>query len=401
MALSFANTEIAFRSKSDSDLRRADWIFRAFAHPWAVRTGTWLLRVALALHLPVVWLVKGTIFRQFCGGETIAECGPTIEELSRFRIGTILDIADEGHENEAEFDRTTDEIGRTIDLAATNPNIPFCVFKMTGVARFALLEDVDAGHALDAREAEEWARATNRVERVCAHAHAKNVRLFIDAEESWIQGAIDDVATAMMARFNTEAAIIFNTIQLYRRGRLDFLRESHRRATEGGYLLGLKLVRGAYMEKERARAAALGTESCILADKPASDAAYDEALVFSVGHLDRIALVAGTHNEASTLLLTEFMEKRGLRRDDPRVHFSQLLGMSDHLSYNLAAEGYNVCKYVPYGPVRAVVPYLTRRAEENTSIRGLIGRERALIIEERRRRRSFGGLQVPPIRAVF
>ncbi|MFA5943051.1 MAG: proline dehydrogenase family protein [Candidatus Thermoplasmatota archaeon] len=389
MALSFANTEVAFRSKSDVALRRADWMFRAFAHPWAVRTGTWLLRVALTLHLPVVWLVKRTIFRQFCGGETIAECAPTIETLWRFRVGTILDIADEGHEDEAEFDRTTDEIERTIDLAARNPAIPFCVFKMTGVARFALLEKVDAGQALDARENDEWARAKSRVERVCAHAHAKNVRLFIDAEESWIQGAIDDVATTMMARFNTETAIVFNTIQLYRRGRLDFLRESHRRATEGRYLLGLKLVRGAYMEKERARAAAAGADSCILPDKAASDAAYDAALVFSVEHLDRIALVAGTHNETSTLLLTELMEKRGLRRDDPRLYFSQLLGMSDHLSYNLAAEGYNVCKYVPYGPVRAVVPYLTRRAEENTSIRGQIGRERALIIEERRRRRRL------------
>lgn len=388
MALSFANTEIAFRSKSDAALRRADWLFRTFAHPALVRAGTGLLRTSLALHLPVAWAVKRTLFRQFCGGETIDECRPTIAALWRFRVGTILDIADEGHAAEADFDRTAHEIVRTIDLAAGNPAIPFCVFKMTGVARFALLEKVDAGQALDARETQEWARAQARVERVCAHAHAKGVRLFIDAEESWIQDAIDGVATAMMARFNKTAAIVYNTIQLYRRGRVDFLRASHRQATEGGYHLGLKLVRGAYMEKERARAAAQGTESCILPDKAASDAAYDEALRFALGHLDRIAIVAGTHNEASTLLLTALMDKHGLRRDDPRVYFSQLLGMSDHLSYNLAAEGYNVAKYVPYGPVRSVVPYLTRRAAENTAIGGQIGRERALILEERRRRRS-------------
>lgn len=388
MALSLANTEIAFRSKSDSDLRRADWIFRSFAHPRLVRTGSGLLRASLALHLPVEWLVKRTVFRQFVAGETIAECAPTIEALWRFRIGTILDIADEGHEDEAAFDRTTQEIERTIDLAAGNPAIPFCVFKMTGVARFALLEKVNAGGPLGARKGEEWARAKGRVERICARAHAKRVRLLIDAEESWIQDAIDQVATAMMARFNTETALIFNTIQLYRKGRLEFLRESHRQATAGGYWLGLKLVRGAYMEKERARAAAQGIESCILPDKAAADTSYDDALRFSVEHIDRIAIVAGSHNERSTLLLTELMDRHGLRRDDPRVHFSQLLGMSDHLSYNLAAEGYNVCKYVPYGPVRSVVPYLLRRAEENTSMRGQVGRERALVIEERRRRRS-------------
>ncbi len=387
MTLNVADTEIAFRSRTDAALRRSYWIFRAFAHPWLVRLGTWLLRVSVRLHLPVRGLIKQTIFRQFCGGETIEECRPTIEALWRDRIGTILDVAIEGLEDEAEFDRTAAEVERTIDLAEGNPAIPFCVFKMSGVARLALLEKVAAGAALDERERAQWARACSRVERLCARAHAKTVRLFFDAEESWIQAPIDDLATQMMARFNTQRAIVFNTIQLYRRGRLDFLRESHRRATESGYLLGLKLVRGAYMEKERAHAAAQGVEPCILPDKEATDASYDEALRFSVARLDRIELVAGTHNEASTILLTELLEKHGLPRDHSRVHFSQLLGMSDHLSYNLAAEGYNVCKYVPYGPVRAVVPYLTRRAEENTSIRGQTGRELALIAEERRRRK--------------
>ena len=390
MTLSFTNTEIAFRSKTDSALRRSHWIFRALGHPWLVRAGTRALRVAVVLHLPVRGLIKRTLFRQFCGGETIHECGPTIDALWRYRIGTILDVAVEGREAEAEFDHTADEVERTIDLAENNVAIPFSVFKVTGVARFALLEKVHAGAPLDEQGRAEWARAKARVERLCARAHAKSVRIFLDAEESWIQGAIDDLADSMMARFNTETAIVYNTIQLYRRDRLEFLRKSHQRARAGGYQLGLKLVRGAYMEKERAFAAARQTDPSVLPDKAATDANFDEALRFSVANIDRIALVAGTHNETSTLLLTQLMDQHGLRRDDPRIFFSQLLGMSDHLSYNLANAGYNVCKYVPYGPVRSVVPYLTRRAEENTSVQGQTGRELALIAEERRRRRSLG-----------
>jgi proline dehydrogenase len=396
MALSLANTEIAFRSKSDADLRRAAWLFGTFSHPWLVKAGTGALRASLALHLPVEWAVKRTIFRQFVGGETIAECAPVIAELARSKVGTILDVADEGREGEAESDATMAEVQKTIDLAEGNAAIPFCVFKVSGLARVSLLEKLDAGAPLDDAERAEWTRARARVERLCASAAAKGVRILIDAEESWIQDTIDALATEMMATFNTQKAVVFNTIQLYRKGRVGFLRESHRRASEGGHWLGLKLVRGAYMEKERARAEAQGVESCILPDKAATDASFDEALAFCMEHIDRIALVAGTHNEASTLLLADLMERHGLRRDDPRVYFSQLLGMSDHLSYNLAAAGYNVCKYVPYGPVRSVVPYLTRRAEENTAIGGQMGRERALLVQERRRRRTLASAPGSP-----
>jgi proline dehydrogenase len=388
MALRFSDTEVAFRSKSDGDLRRADWMFRAFAHPWFVRAGTLSLRAALALHLPVERIVKRTVFQQFVGGETVTECRPVIDALWAHRVGTILDVADEGREGESESDATFAEVLRTIELAKGNPAIPYCVFKVSGLARVGLLELLDAGEPLDEAESAEWMRARGRVERLCAAAHDNGVRILIDAEESWIQDTIDALATEMMRRFNRERAVVFNTIQLYRKGRLDFLRASYVEAAAGGYWLGVKLVRGAYMEKERARAKDLGLEPCILPDKAASDGAFDEALRFCVERIDGIAVVAGTHNEASTLLLTQLMEQHGLRRDDPRVCFSQLLGMSDHLSYNLAAAGYNVCKYVPYGPVRSVVPYLTRRAEENTSISGQVGRERALIIEERRRRRT-------------
>ena len=388
MALRLADTEVAFRSKSDAELRRAAWLFATFAHPWVVKAGSGLLRTSLALHLPVEGIVRRTLFRQFCGGESIAECKPTIEALARYRIGTILDVADEGRQEEAEFEATVAEVERTIDLAHGNPAIPFCVFKVSGLARVGLLEKLDAGAPLDDSERAEWAAVRRRVERLCAHAHAKGVKVLVDAEESWIQDTIDALATEMMARFNATQAIVYNTVQLYRKGRVAFLRDSHRQAEAESYWLGVKLVRGAYMEKERARAAARGVDSCILPDKAAVDASFNEALTYAVEHIERIAIVAGTHNEASTLLLADLMERHGLRRDDPRVHFSQLLGMSDHLSYNLAAAGYNVCKYVPYGPVRSVVPYLTRRAEENTSIQGQVGRERRLILDERRRRRS-------------
>lgn len=389
MALRFTDTAIAFRSKSDADLRRADWIFRAFEHPWLVRAGTRSLRTALALHLPVGGIVKKTVFRQFVGGESIDECRPLIAALWQHRVGTILDVADEGRTGEAEFDATLAEVERTIALAKGNPAVPFCVFKVTGLARFALLEKLDAGAPLDGAERDEWQRAQARVERLCAAAHANGVSILIDAEESWIQHTVDALADAMMARFNRDRAVVFNTVQLYRRDGLRILEKSHARAAEGGHWLGVKLVRGAYMEKERARAAERGLPDPIQPDKAACDASFDEALRFCMQRIDHVAVVAGTHNERSTLLLTDLMQQHGLRPDDPRVWFAQLLGMSDHLTFNLAAAGHNACKYVPYGPVRSVIPYLTRRAQENTSIAGQVGRERALILEERRRRHGM------------
>ncbi len=395
MTLRFTNTEIAFRNKSNAALRQSYWLFKAFAYPWMVRIGTWFLRLALFLRLPIEALIKRTIFRQFCGGETIEECKEAIDSLWRFRIGTILDYSVEGGQDETDFDRTAKELLRTVDLAAGNPQIPFCVFKMSGVARFNLLAKLNSGLLLGENERSEWAQVKSRVEAICARAHQKGVRIFIDAEESWIQNTIDRLAMEMMGKFNKEKTIVFNTLQMYRSDRLEFLKKCHHLAAGGKYFLGLKLVRGAYMEKERARAESHNGVSCILADKAATDKSYDDALVFCMDNLDRIALCAGTHNEASTRLLTELMAKGNIARNDQRVFFSQLLGMSDHLSYNLADEGFNVCKYVPYGPVRAVVPYLTRRAEENTSIRGQTSRELSLIMEERLRRAGSGGRQQP------
>lgn len=387
--VSFDNTENAFSFRSDREIQRAYWLFKAISFPALVRYGSPVAAFSLRYHLPVKSLIKLTIFRQFCGGEDIRECSYIIRRLGELGVGSILDYSVEGKEEESEFDHSCEEILSTVRRAAGDAHVPFSVFKVTGLARFALLEKVSAGIPLSTEEAAEYSRVKERVRRICEEGYQRRVRVFIDAEESWIQPAIDALATNMMERYNKEACLIYNTIQLYRHDRLAFLKEAAQEAAQGGYLLGVKLVRGAYMEKERARAASNGYASPIHADKAASDHDYNEALRFCIANIDRISICAGTHNEQSSLLLTELMNKANLSPADQRIYFSQLLGMSDHISFNLAKAGYNVAKYVPYGPVAAVLPYLTRRAQENTSIAGQTGRELSLLAAERRRRRGL------------
>jgi proline dehydrogenase len=341
------------------------------------------------MHLPIKGLIKSTIFKQFCGGETIEECNRTIAELEKFHIGTILDYSVEGKETESDFDSCMTETIATIAKAQKSSSIPFCVFKVTGLARFALLEKVSSSlSSLTPDEQKEYGRVQLRVSTICKAAHDAGIPLFIDAEESWIQQAIDNLANQMMVLYNKEKAIVYNTFQLYRKDRLAYLKHSYQLAVDGNYFLGAKLVRGAYMEKERARAAEKGYPSPIHDTKDHSDVDYDAAIVFCTEHLDRIALCAGTHNEASSMKLAELMQKKNIQPTNKHVYFSQLLGMSDHISYNLANAGYNVAKYVPYGPVREVLPYLIRRAQENTSVKGQTGRELSLIIKEKERRRQ-------------
>lgn len=386
--VSFDNTEIAFSGKSDSDLKRSYWLFRLIGSPALVNTGSALTKFALTIHFPIKGMIKATIFKQFVGGETIEECGKTVEALGRFGIGTILDYSVEGKESETDFGHCKEETIATIRRAQHDPHIPFCVFKVTGLARFALLEKVSAGASLSPEETAEWERVQQRVDAICRTAHDAPKPLFIDAEESWIQPAIDDLADTMMAKYNGTRAIVYNTYQLYRKDRLDFLKKSFDKATAGGYHLGAKLVRGAYMEKERARAAEKGYPSPIQDSKADTDRDYDLAVTFCAGHADRIALCAGTHNEASSQLLVKLMQEKNIRAENPYIYFSQLLGMSDHISFNLAKAGYNVVKYVPYGPVKEVLPYLIRRAQENTSVKGQTGRELSLIIKEKERRKK-------------
>lgn len=381
------DTRIAFADKNDRDLWQAYWLFRIIGNPTLSGAGQAFTKAAMALHLPISGLVKATIFRQFCGGETIDESLATAAKLARSGIGTILDHSVEGADDEGALDHTVEEVLRTIAVAKGRTDIPFCVFKPTGIARVEILEKVSAKATLSADEQAEWQRAQARMARICAAAAEAGVPTLVDAEESWIQDAIDELVAAMMERYNTQRALIYNTVQLYRHDRLAFLKRSTEEARAKGYQLGVKLVRGAYMEKERERAAEKGYRDPIQPDKTACDRDYDEALRWCVSNVDRVSIVAGTHNEQSSLLLARLMNEHGIAHDDTRIWFSQLLGMSDNISYNLAASGYRVAKYVPYGPVKEVLPYLIRRAAENTSVKGQTGRELGLILAERRRRK--------------
>lgn len=380
------DTRTAFAHKSASDLFKAYWLFRIIGTPWLTAAGSNLTKVALALHLPIKGMIRSTIFKQFCGGETVSESLRTADELAVSGVGTILDYSVEGQDDEDSLDATTEELLVGIHAANGQKKIPFAVFKVTGLARTDLLEKVSSKGHLTLIESEEWKRVVARFARICKAAYEAGTPVLVDAEESWIQQAIDDLAESQMALYNKQRAIIFNTVQLYRHDRLAFLKDSLERAKQGGYHLGVKLVRGAYMEKERDRAEEKGYMDPIQPDKAASDHDFDAALEFCIDHLDRMAVVAGTHNEKSTLYLARIMQERTIQRNDARIWFSQLLGMSDNISFNMAAAGYNVAKYMPYGPVSKVLPYLIRRANENTSARGQTGRELGLIIAERKRR---------------
>lgn len=386
--ISFDNTKVAFSAKSNKDLERSYWLFKLVSNPTFVNIGKSLTSFAIKTHLPIKGMIKATIFKQFCGGETIEECENTIRQLAKFNIGTILDYSVEGSETEEAFEECMHETIATVKRAANDKHIPFSVFKVTGLARFALLEKVSAGEQLTASEQQEWERVKTRVNTICSTAHSLNVPVFIDAEESWIQQAIDDLANVMMVQYNKERALIYNTFQLYRKDRFEYLMKSFTMADSGKYYLGAKLVRGAYMEKERKRAEDKGYPSPINDTKADTDKDYDAALKFCIAHIDKVAICAGTHNEKSSLYLSELMKEKEIPANHPHIYFSQLLGMSDHISYNLANAGYNVVKYVPYGPVREVLPYLIRRAQENTSVKGQTGRELSLIIKEKQRRKK-------------
>jgi len=382
----FEDTEVAFRYKSDTAIRKAHFIFSVVNHPWVSAIATRAVKVAMALRLPVKPLIRNTVFDVFCGGESIEQTGAAVSRLGQYGVGTILDYSVEGEESEAEFDRVCAELIRTIEKAATTKHIPFSVFKVTGLGSTALLEKVHAGVKLSNDEAAAFERLRGRVFAICAKAASLDVPVLVDAEETWIQDPIDQLAYEMMARYNTSKAIVFNTYQLYRVAGLENLKRAHANAA-GAYHLGAKVVRGAYMEKERARAEASGYPSPIHPDKSATDAAFNAGLEFCVQHHDRIALMCGSHNEQSNQYLTQLMSAAGVDPGYKRIWFAQLYGMSDNISFALANRGYNVAKYVPYGPVQSVMPYLLRRAAENTSVAGQSSRELVLIRKELNRRK--------------
>ena len=385
----FENTEIAFRSKNDADLNRAFWLFKIIGNPIIVKFGKWMTNFALSVKLPIDPIIKKTIFKQFCGGTTIQDCEQTIQQLSSYNIGTILDYSVEGKIKEEDFEKTTDEIIATIVRASKDTTIPYAVFKITGIATFSLLEKANSiENELTENEKKSFASIVSRVDRICKSGFDCGIPVFIDAEESWIQDTIDRLAQTMMAKYNIDKAIVFNTIQMYRHDRLDFLEKVIHDSQVNGYYYGIKLVRGAYMEKERARATLMKYTSPIQPDKAATDKDYNKALSLILENFSNLSLCAGTHNEYSSELLTDLLKKFNLQKDDKRIYFAQLLGMSDHISFNLSSEGFNVAKYVPYGPIKEVLPYLLRRADENTSVAGQTSRELSLLAKEKARRKQ-------------
>jgi proline dehydrogenase len=386
--ISFSSTEIAFKIKSDRDLWRANILFKAISKRTLVKVGGFLSNLAINIRIPICWIVKPTIYSHFCGGETIGDCIPTIRKLSGYNVKSVLDYSVEGGENPGQIQAAMEETLRTVINAKGNKDIPFAVFKPTAFIVSEVLKKRSSGNSLTTEEQEEADLFRQRVEKLCRTAFDNDVRIMIDAEDFCYQHYIDEVVMDMMEKYNRRKAIVFNTYQMYRWDRMDVFREDLNRAREKDFHLGIKFVRGAYMERERKRAEEGGYPSPIHPDKESTDRDYDAALKFAVENIDRVSIFNGTHNENSSMYLTRLMEQNSIRTDDDRCWFSQLYGMSDHISFNLAHLGYNVAKYLPYGPVRHVLPYLIRRTEENTSMAGQTSRELSLIMEERKRRRN-------------
>ena len=384
----FDNTKVAFSLKSDTELERAYFLFKLIANQPLVRIGTAVTNFAIKAHLPVEGLIRATVFDHFCGGVNEADCLPVVDKMYTKGVSSVLDYSVEGKEEEAQFDAALAMTLRTIDFAKEKDSIPFAVFKPTGFGRFELYEKTGANVTLSEAEKAEWNKIVDRFDVVCKTAYEKDVALLIDAEESWMQDAADELVTQMMRKYNTKKAIVFNTLQMYRHDRLAYLKKLHQEAKEQGFFIGMKLVRGAYMEKENNRAQEKGYPSPICASKQATDENFDAAVEYMTSHLDFMSVFAGTHNEESSYRLMEILAEKNLAKNDARVWFGQLYGMSDNISYNLAAAGFNVAKYLPFGPVRDVMPYLIRRAEENTSVAGQTSRELTLLKTERNRRRG-------------
>jgi len=383
----FENTAIAFQLKSDSELERAYFLFKLIANEPLVRIGTAVTNFAVKAHLPVEGLIRATVFDQFCGGVSEEDCLPIIDKMFEKGVCSILDYSVEGKASEDQFDHALQKTLQVLQFVKEKDAIPFAVFKPTGFGRFELYEKLSAAEVLTHQEHEEWNRVIDRYNQVCQKASDLDVSLLIDAEESWMQQAADEIALQMMRKFNTEKAVVFNTAQMYRWDRMIYLEELLSTAKKENFKVGIKVVRGAYMEKERDRAKEKGQKSPICESKQATDTNFDNAVKLMMKNLDVFSIFAGTHNEASTYDLIEIMEKKGLDTNDPRVWFGQLFGMSDHITYNLTNSGFLAAKYLPYGPVRDVMPYLIRRAEENTSVAGQTSRELSLLKKEKKRRK--------------
>ena len=406
--ISFEHTENAFEYKSDRQLKKAHFLFSSMSYPWLVKLGTAITPWAIKMGLPINGLIRNTIFQQFVGGETLEATKKVVDHLASYQVQVILDYGVEGGDyGEEEKDHARDMFMRVIDYAAAQSNIPFISIKVTGLVRFSLLEQLHeamnahAGTLLQRYEAVcrelpsdaqmEWQRVVDRMHMICGLAQKKGVGVLVDAEESWIQDPVDALTMQMMQVYNQTEAAVYNTVQLYRHDRLAFLKQSFDSATQSNFFLGIKLVRGAYMEKERKRAQEMGYVSPIQPNKESSDHDFNGAVRFCIEHLEKIAVIVASHNEYSNQFAATMMDELGIPHNHPNLHFSQLYGMSDHITFNLAKSGFSVSKYLPFGPIKDVIPYLMRRAQENTSVAGQTGRELALIRKELQRRAKLNG----------
>ncbi|HQK38689.1 MAG TPA: proline dehydrogenase family protein [Flavobacterium alvei] len=384
----FDNTQIAFSLKSDTELERAYFLFKMIANEPLVRIGTAVTNFALKASLPVEGLIRATVFDHFCGGVNEDDSLKVVDKLFTKGVSSVLDYSVEGKEEEEQFDAVLEKTLKLIDFAKEKKSIPFAVFKPSGFGRINLYEEVSLGKKLTPAESDEWDRVVARFEKVCKASYDSDVALLIDAEESWMQDSVDNLVEEKMQKYNKEKPIVFNTLQMYRWDRLDYLKKVHEKAKTEGFFIGMKLVRGAYMEKENERAIEKNYPTPICASKEATDENYNASVKYMLDHIDMMSIFEGTHNEESTYYLMDLMEKKGIQSTDNRIWFGQLYGMSDNISYNLADSGYNVAKYLPFGPVKDVMPYLIRRAEENTSVAGQTSRELAMIKAERNRRKG-------------
>ena len=386
----FSDTKTAFELKSQSELNWAYWLFKLIGNNALINMGTALTNFSLKLRLPVEGMIRSTVFNQFCGGVSEQDCLPVIQKMHNKGVGSVLDYSVEGKDDEVSLEATFQKTMETIDFGNQHRNdgIPIVVFKPTGFGRFAIFQKITEGKSLTADEEKEWEKIKQRFDAACKKAYEYKLPILVDAEESWMQTAADDLVEEMMRKYNKEEAIVYNTLQMYRHDRLPYLKGLYERAVADGFYIGVKVVRGAYMEKENERAAEQGYPTPICASKQATDDNYNAVVTYIIEHIDRIALFAGTHNEESAALIMDLMAKKGLAKNDKRVWIAHLSGMSDHISFNASKEGYNVAKYLPFGPVREVMPYLIRRAEENTSVAGQTGRELTLLSAEKKRRKT-------------
>ena len=383
----FNNTKVAFSIKTDAQLEKAYWLFKMIKNESLVKLGTGVTKFALKHHFPVEAIIKTTVFDHFCGGVTEEDTLDLVDKLYSKGVYSILDYSVEGAETEESFNRAFKKTMELIDFAKDRKEMPFAVFKPTGLGRFEIYEKITAEKELNAEEQYEWNKIVERYDKLARKAKENDVPLMIDAEETWMQKAADDLVEKMMEKYNTEKPIVFNTLQLYRKDRLPYLKSLYERAKQKGFKIGMKLVRGAYMEKERERAKELGYDDPICATKELTDKNYNDTQRFMLEHIDDMKIYSGTHNENSALYLMNLIDEFNLDKNDSRIWFGQLLGMSDHITFNLAKLGYNTSKYIPFGPVKDVMPYLIRRAEENTSVAGQTNRELELLSAERKRRK--------------